>query len=227
MKQRTNIRLLIVDDHPVVRAGLRYGLQKARGIVLVGEAANTEEACAAVAASQPDLVLIDIRLRQESGIELCRRLKSEHPALRAVFFTAHLEEDLVVRGLEAGADGYLLKDGDMNKLQSALREVMDGGTVLDREVTQHLIRLKSHLPASQAAGWESLTDKEARLLAEVAQGRTDKQAAAALGVSFKTARNYLDRIFAKLGVHNRTEAALIYMRQQGAEGVPPRSGRNP
>ena len=97
----------------------------------------------------------------------------------------------------------------------------------DREVTQRLIRSKAAAPAAKGKGFESLTDKERRLLAEVARGRTDKQAAAALGLTFKTARNYLDRIFAKLDVHTRTEAALIYMRHRGPEPGSPREQDRP
>lgn len=223
MKKPT-IRLLIVDDHPVVRAGLRSLPQGAPDLTVVGEASNTEEACVTAAAGQPDVALVDIRLRGESGVDLCRQLKAQNPALRVLFLTSFVEDDLILAGLEAGADGYLLKDGDMDRLEAAIREVAQGGTVLDREVTQRLIRNKAGTPAAGGKGFESLTDKERRLLAEVARGRTDKQAAATLGLTFKTARNYLDRIFAKLGVHTRTEAALIYMRHQGAEGREPRAG---
>lgn len=220
----TPIRLLIVDDHPVVRAGLRSLQQTASDVVVVGEASNGEQACTAAAAQQPDVALVDIRLGGESGVDLCRRLKSQHPSLRVLFLTSFVEDDLILTGLEAGADGYLLKDGDMDRLEAAIREVAQGGTVLDREVTQRLVRNKTGTPVAQAKGFESLTDRERRLLAEVARGRTDKQAAAVLGVSFKTARNYLDRIFAKLGVHTRTEAALIFMRHQGPDGRETRPG---
>jgi DNA-binding NarL/FixJ family response regulator len=210
------IRLLIVDDHPVVRAGLRSLPQAAPDMTVVGEASNTEQAGAAAAAGQPDVALVDIRLRGESGVDLCRRLKSQNPALRVLFLTSFMEDDLILAGLEAGADGYLLKDGDMDRLAAAIREVAQGGTVLDREVAQRLVRTKTGGAAAPGKGFDSLTEKERRLLAEVARGRTDKQAAAALGLTFKTARNYLDRIFAKLGVHTRTEAALIYERHRGA-----------
>ncbi|MFM1769050.1 MAG: hypothetical protein RJA22_1579 [Verrucomicrobiota bacterium] len=211
------IRLLLVDDHPVVRAGLR-SLQQAADIVVAGEASTTEEACALAAATPADVALVDIRLAEESGVELCRKLKARQPGLRVLFLSSFVEDDLVLGALEAGGDGYLLKDGDMDKLEAGIREVAQGGTVLDREVTKRLVQNRTGAAAKSEGGVQSLTEKELRLLAEVARGRTDKQAAAVLGVTFKTARNYLDRIFAKLGVHTRTEAALIYMQHAKRTG---------
>ena len=214
----TPIRLLVVDDHPVVRAGLHSVQELAADIRIVAEAGDSGSALTAAASTNPDVVLLDIRLQGQSGIEVCRRLKANSPSLRVIFLTSYADDQLILSALEAGADGYLLKERDTHRLVDAIREVADGGTVFDQEVTHRLAASKSGRSGQPPNLLGQLTAQECRLLAEVAQGKTDKEAAAALGLTAKTARNYLDRIFTKLGVHTRTEAALLYVRQiQGDE----------
>jgi DNA-binding NarL/FixJ family response regulator len=211
--------LLIVDDHPVVRAGLRTIQELAPEIIIVGEASSPAEALAGVAHWQPDLVLMDIRLGGGSGIEVCRQLKAGAAPPRVVFLTSYADPPLILSALEAGADGYLLKENDTRRLVEALREVARGGTVFDSQVTKRLAQRPADGPARQAAELlRSLTTQERRLLAEVAQGKTDKEAAAVLGLTPKTARNYLARVFMKLGVHTRTEAALLYVQGRAGHG---------
>lgn len=206
------IRLLIVDDHPIVRAGLRSVEEVASAIAIVGEAGDAASAYDAAQRLQPDVVLLDIRLRGENGIELCRRIKTSCPACRVLILTSYVDNHLILSAVEAGADGYLLKENDTSRLVSAIGEVAAGGAVFDAEVTRQMENPAGDSRTSAARSLAGLTAQESRLLAEVAKGKTDKEAAAELGLTPKTARNYLDRIFAKLGVHTRTEAATVYIR---------------
>jgi DNA-binding NarL/FixJ family response regulator len=210
----SEIRLLVVDDHPLLRAGLRTISEIAKDIRIVGEARNGGETLAETERAAPHIVLLDIRLPGESGIEICRKLKAAHPSVRVIFLTSYSEEALILSAMEAGADGYLLKENDTHRLVDAIREVMQGEAVFDARVTQQLAVRRSQ------PGWSlaDLTAQEIKLLAEVAKGKTDKEAAASLGLTPKTARNYLDRVFAKLNVHTRTEAALFYARAMELRG---------
>ena len=213
------IRLLVVDDHPVVRAGLRTIEEMAADIRIVDQAGTAAEALEAASRSKPDVVLLDIRLQGESGIDVCRQLKADSPSIRVIFLTSYADDHLILSALEAGADGYLLKERDTRRLVDAIREVADGGAVFDPEVTQRLAGNRSHRsPSAPPNPLGALTAQELRLLAEVAQGKTDKEVAVVLGLTHKTARNYLDRIFTKLGVHTRTEAAMLYERNRPDAG---------
>lgn len=206
------IRLLVVDDHPVVRAGLRTVEEMASHIRIVGEAGNPEDGLARVVALRPDVVLLDIRLRGSNGIDLCRRIKAASPATRVLILTSYVDDQLILSALEAGADGYLLKESDTHRLVNAINDVHRGEAVFDPEVTRQMANRSAETPGSPAQLMAGLSLQERRLLAEVAKGKTDKEAAAELGLTAKTARNYLDRIFAKLRVHTRTEAATAYIR---------------
>jgi two-component system, NarL family, response regulator DevR len=204
------IRLLLVDDHPVVRNGLRQIQEMEPGIRVVGGASTMETAVAEARKLLPDVVLMDVRLPDGTGIEACRRIKEELPQTRILFLTSYADNNLVLGAMEAGADGYLLKESDAQKIVEAIRSIMKGGTVFDPVVTRGVI--KSLKEGVGINALESLSSQERRVLAEVAKGRTDKEVATTLGLTTKTARNYLDRIFSKLDVHTRTEAALVYTR---------------
>lgn len=204
------IKLLIVDDHPVVRNGLRQVQQLEPRIRIVGEAATMHDAIETAERLAPDVVLMDVRLPDGDGIEACRRIKSVLTETRILFLTSFADSRFVLAAMEAGAEGYLLKENDAQRIVDAMHTVLQGGTVFDpvaaRGMAAELRRGATPNPLA------CLTGQERRLLAEVALGKTDKEVAAALQLTSKTARNYLDRIFAKLDVHTRTEAALLYAR---------------
>lgn len=203
------IKLFVVDDHPVVRAGLRTIEELAPHIRIVGDAADISSALEGIARTRPDVALLDVRLKDESGIDLCRTLKAAGGSPRVLMLTSFIDDRLTLAAIEAGADGYLLKESDTMRLVHAIEEVHRGGTVFDaRPAARHL---------SEGSPFPALTAQERRLIAEIARGRTDKEAAEQLGLSPKTVRNYLDRIFTKLGVHTRTEAAAAFIRS----GEPP------
>lgn len=210
MNAEKNIKLLLVDDHPVVRDGLHRVQELNPGIQVVGDAGTMQAAVAAALQHEPDVVLMDVRLPDGDGIEACRRIKKLLPETRILFLTSYADNRFVLAAMEAGGDGYLLKESDAQRIVDAIRTILQGGTVFDPIVTREVMRDLKDGPGPNPLA--ALTVQERRLLAEVAHGKTDKEAAVALGLTTKTARNYLDRIFTKLNVHTRTEAALLYTR---------------
>jgi DNA-binding NarL/FixJ family response regulator len=206
--------VLLVDDHPVVRTGLRIIAEVNAAITVVGEAANAAEALLAVRELQPDVLLLDVRLPDRSGLEVCRELKAARNGPRVLFLTSFADNQLVLAAMQAGGDGYLLKDNEPRDIVAAIRKVMRGETMFDPVVTRAVEReLKSVLPKA-ADPLAELSDQERRVLAEVAAGKTDKDIATTLNLQPKTVRNYLERVFEKLGVTTRTQAAVLFDRQQ-------------
>ena len=202
------IKLLLVDDHPVVRSGLHRMQELDTRIKIVGEADTMESAIESARRLSPDVILMDVRLPDGDGIEACRRIKVFLPETRILFLTSYADNRFVLAAMEAGAEGYLLKESDSRRIVDAIHAILKGGTVFD-PVVSNAAKVDNGRGANPLT---VLSAQERRLLAEVAKGKTDKEVAAALGVATKTARNYLDRIFAKLNVHTRTEAALLHAR---------------
>jgi two-component system, NarL family, response regulator DevR len=207
----TAIRVFIVDDHPMVRTGLHSIEDLAPHIKIVGEAGTLAEASVGILRHRPDVVLLDIRLKEGSGIDLCRRIKAQLPSVRVLLLSSYLDDQLILSALDAGVDGYLLKEDDAERLVEAIEHVRSGDAVFDEAVRHRITAGRESAHGAGGSLMASLTAQECRLLAEVAKGKTDKEVAAELGLSPKTARNYLDRIFTKLGVHTRTEAATAFI----------------
>lgn len=209
LTQPAPVTLLLVDDHPIVRAGLRVVEQIAPDIRVVGEASSVETGWEAVQSVLPNVVLLDLRLPDGDGLELCRRIRDRYPNTRVLCLTSYADARQVLAAMEAGVDGYLLKQNDAVCIAEAVRMVMAGVPVFDPAL-EAVSLSRSKTAANQSNPLDALSTGELRVLAHVAQGRTDKEAAAALGLSVKTVRNCLDRAFAKLGVHTRTQAAMAF-----------------
>jgi DNA-binding NarL/FixJ family response regulator len=173
---------------------------------------NAAEALLANRELRPKVILLDVRLPDRSGLEVCRELKAQRDGPRVLFLTSFADNQLVLAAMQAGGDGYLLKDNEPRDIVAAIRTVMRGGSLFDPVVTRAVDReLKSAL-ARAAEPLAGLSDQERRVLAEVAAGKTDKDIAVAMGLQPKTVRNYLERVFEKLGVNTRTQAAVLFDR---------------
>jgi DNA-binding NarL/FixJ family response regulator len=205
------IRLLLVDDHEVLRIGLRTLFSEAGGFQVVGEADTVAAAVTEAARLNPDVVLMDVRLPDGSGVEACRTIRAAQPATRVLFLTSFADDDAVLATILAGADGFLLKEVSGDHLLDAVKTVAGGRSILDPAVTQRVLaRMKSlSVPAKEEKG-EALSPQEQRVLALVAEGLTNKEIASSLNLSEKTVGNYLGNIFQKLQVTRRAQAAVYF-----------------
>ncbi len=203
------IRLLLVDDHEVVRAGLRALLAGIEGMEIVGEAGTVAEAVSEAARLAPDVILMDLRLPDGTGIDACREILSSAPRTRILFVTSYSDEQAVMSTVLAGAAGYVLKDIDHRTLVAAIRDAAAGRAILDPRITDPVVR--------RVPNTEALSAQEQRVLALVVEGKTNKEIAAALGLSDKTVKNYLSNAFQKLGVSRRAQAAALF----GTGRIPP------
>ncbi len=216
MSTEREIRLLLVDDHPIVRDGLRRIQELEPRIRVVAEAGTGAEAVMAARRFSPEVILMDVRLPDGDGIAACRVIKALLPDSRVLFLTSYADNRFVLAAMEAGADGYLLKESGGRRILAAIHSILNGGTVFDPVVAR---RALGRAPGPADNPLQALTLLESRVLAEVASGRTDKEVAVALNLTPKTARNYVTRILAKLNVRTRTEAALLHARHgDGAVG---------
>jgi len=203
------IRLLLVDDHEVVRAGLRALLAGIEGMEIVGEAGTVAEAVSEAARLAPEVILMDLRLPDGTGIDACREILSSAPRTRILFVTSYSDEQAVMSTVLAGAAGYVLKDIDHRTLVAAIRDAASGRAILDPRITDPVVR--------RVPNTEALSAQEQRVLALVVEGKTNKEIAAALGLSDKTVKNYLSNAFQKLGVSRRAQAAALF----GTGRIPP------
>ena len=211
------VRLLIVDDHDVVRIGLLHTFRESEGVEVVGQAATAREAIAAAHRSHPDVVLMDVRLPDQNGIEACREIRSERPETRVIMLTSYPDEDAVLASIVAGASGYLLKENDPAKLVDAVRTVASGGSLLDPSITDTALefvrRARSGLQEDHLA---AISEQERNILLLIAEGKTNREIASALHLSEHTVRTYISTIFQKLHVSHRTAAAALLIRNKQA-----------
>ena len=203
------IRILIVDDSEMVRTGLRTLLGTEPTLEIAGEAANVAAGIEASARLKPDVVLLDIRLPDGSGIEACRQILKRSPESRVLIVTSVIDDTIVDDAIRAGAHGYLLKEIDGRGLVNAVRDVAAGKSILDPAITARVLDLFK----SAGSGRDPLavlSPQEKRVLALIAEGNTNREVGAKLDLSEKTVKNYLSTIFEKLHVTRRAEAAVIY-----------------
>lgn len=209
-EQATPLRILIVDDHAVVRSGLRAVLEDEEGLEVVGDAANARESLVKAQALRPDVVLMDIRMEggdDASGIDACREIRSELPETQVIMFTSYGEREAVLTSIMAGATGFLTKNVSHARLVEAIRAVGRGQSLLDASVTRDVIERLAELGRAQPEPVDILSEREKEILLLVAQGLTNKEIAAKLFLSPYTARNHVIRILDKLGLSRRSEAA--------------------
>ena len=197
------IRLLIADDHAVVRTGLRQLAATLEDVELVGEASNGEEAVALCADRQPDVVLMDIEMPVLDGIEATRRIVEAGSGVAVVVLTSFSDRERILGALDAGAIGYLLKDAEPDELEKAVRAAARGEAPLDPRAGRALLSARS-----DASPLDSLSSREREVLAMVADGQPNKLIARALGISEKTVKAHLTSVYRALGVTDRTQAAL-------------------
>jgi len=214
------LRLLVVDDHEVVRQGLVALLDRRAGFEVVAQAGSVREAIAAAARHEPDVVVMDVRLPDGSGIEACREIRAAQPATRVVMLTSYPDEEAVLSAIIAGAAGYLLKQVRGRDLVAAIESVGRGDSLLDPAVTEKVLQ-RVRAAASGGANDElaDLTAQERRILLLVADGKTNKEIAAEVFLSDKTVKNYVSSILSKLNLQRRTQAAaFVAKRHLGERG---------
>lgn len=204
----TKQRILLVDDHEVVRLGLKALLDHHAQFEVVGEAATAKEALEQVARLHPDIVLMDIRLPGTSGIEACEEVVRLYPETRVVMLTSYAEDEMLFSAIRAGASGYILKQIGSEDLMRALEAVGRGEALLDPAVTQRVFQeVRRAVKEEEASAFANLSQQERHVLLLVSEGKTNREIAKALFLGEGTVRNYVSSILSKLGVSNRAEAA--------------------
>jgi two-component system response regulator DevR len=209
------LRLLVVDDHEVVRQGLVALLARRDRFQVVAEAGTVEEALDATRRYQPDLVVMDVRLPDGSGIEACREIRAEYPATRVVMLTSYPDEEAVLSAIIAGASGYLLKQIRARDQVAALEAVGRGESLLDPAVTEKVLeRVRRIASGTYQDELAQLTAQEQKILMLVAEGKTNKEIAAEVFLSDKTVKNYVSSILSKLNLERRAQAAAFVARHR-------------
>ena len=204
------LRLLVVDDHEVVRQGLVALIDRREKFQVVAEAGTVEEALDAARRFQPDLVIMDVRLPDGSGIEACREIRAELPATRVIMLTSYPDEEAVLSAIIAGASGYLLKQIRARDLVSALEAVGRGESLLDPLVTEKVLeRVRRIASGTYQDELAQLTAQEQKILQLVAEGKTNKEIASEVFLSDKTVKNYVSSILSKLNLQRRAQAAAF------------------
>jgi DNA-binding NarL/FixJ family response regulator len=212
------IRVLLIDDSPIIRLGLRSALEDYADITIVAEAGTAADGLAAVAKHKPDVVLLDLHLPDQSGLLVCRELLRLRPQTKVLVLTSSSNERNVQEALSAGARGYLLKDNDGAALASGLRTVAGGQPVLDPSMTSQVLNLVKNRGEMTAAGkLNQLSPQERRVVALLADGLTNKEIGDRLGLTEKTVKNYLATIFSKLNIARRTQAAALFVEASKGE----------
>lgn len=203
-----DVRILIADDHEVVRIGLASLLDRQPGFSVVAEAGSGEEAIRAARSLRPDVIVMDIRMPGGSGIDACRTITAEMPTIPVIMLTSYADSEALFEAIDAGASGYVLKRVGSSELVDAVRTVAAGGSLLDPAVTRRVLdRIRSTARAEEAGAFRDLTEQERRVLAHVADGASNREIATRMGLAEKTVRNYVSNILAKLTLDSRAQAA--------------------
>lgn len=205
------IRIFLLDDHEVVRRGVADLLERESDLAVVGEAGSVGDAMARVPATRPDVAVLDVRLPDGSGVEVCRDLRDSIPGLACLMLTSFAEDEALFDAIMAGASGYVLKDIRGNDLVDAIREVASGRSLLDPALTERVLeRIRTGRQGDDRLA--DLTDQERRILELIGEGLTNRQIGDSLHLAEKTVKNYVSSILAKLGMQRRTQAAAFVTR---------------
>jgi DNA-binding NarL/FixJ family response regulator len=213
----TPVRLMLVDDHPVIRLGLSALFQTVPHFEVVGEAATAADAIATARSVQPDVVILDVRLPDGDGAEVCREMRSERPDTRVIMLTSYANEDAVLASIAAGANGYFLKETDPDRLVECVNVVARDGSLLDPTITRVVLN-SVRLLADRASDdpLAALNEQERRILPLLAEGKTNREIGRDLCLSENTVKWYVSDILGKLSLRRRSEAAAFVARRQGA-----------
>ncbi|MDP3968736.1 MAG: response regulator transcription factor [Nocardioides sp.] len=203
------IRVFLLDDHEVVRTGLKHLLESTGEIEVVGEASTAASALARIPSARPDVAILDARLPDGSGIDVCREVRSADPGIKAIVLTSYDDDEALFAAIMAGAAGYVLKQVSSGDLISAVRHVAAGGSLLDPTLTAKVMERIREGAAGEPDELKSLTPQERRILELVAEGMTNRQIGERLFLAEKTVKNYMSNVLAKLGLERRTQAAVF------------------
>jgi two-component system, NarL family, response regulator DevR len=206
-----SIGVFLLDDHEIVRTGLRSLLEAADDLVVVGEASTVDEALARIPPIRPDVAILDVRLPDGSGIEVCREIRSILPETACVMLTSYADDEALVASILAGAAGYVLKQVGAMDLVGDIRRVAGGESLLDPALTDRVLK-GLHKEIDQDPLLSNLTPQERRILDLIAEGQTNRQIASALFLAEKTVKNYVSNLLSKLGMDHRTQAGTYAAR---------------
>jgi len=211
------LKIFLVDDHEVVRRGVRELLEGEDDFEVVGEAGTVEDALNRINASRPDVAVLDVRLPDGSGVELCRELRSEHPSLACLMLTSYDDDEALFEAIVAGAAGYVLKQVKGNDIIDAVRRVGQGQILLDPAMTSRVVgRLRNGV--TEDPRMAGLSNQEQRILGLLAEGKTNRQIGTEMFLAEKTVKNYVSNLLTKMGMSHRTEAAVYAARQAERRG---------
>ncbi|SCY93608.1 response regulator [Alkaliphilus peptidifermentans] len=205
------IKILLVDDHAIVRCGIRSLIERNENLTVCGEAENLKEAYRMVIDLKPDIVLLDIKLPDGDGITGCREMLKLNSEIKIIILTAYAEDHIVIEAIKAGAGGYLLKNVESSRIIKAIIEVYNGAAYLDPSVTEGILK---ELKGKKEDISNLLTPRDVEILELISVGKTNKEIGEILFIAEKTVRNYVSKIMQKIGVNNRTEAAIFWNKQK-------------
>lgn len=218
-QSRQRIRVLICDDHELVRLGIRRLLETEADLDVVADVADASSALIAVAEHSPEVVVLDVRMPGRSGVEACREIRSRFPATRVLMLTSFADDDALFASIMAGASGYVLKQIRGGDLVNGVREVAAGNSLLDPSVTERVLARLRGETVDAADVINDLTSQERKILALVADGLTNREIASRVFLAEKTVKNYVSHLLAKLGVARRSEVAAFLTRRERAHGA--------
>ena len=210
----TAVRVMLVDDHEVVREGLRTLLARQKGILVAGEAGTMAEAIETAARVKPDVIVMDVRLPDGSGVEACRTIRETRPDTKVIMLTSYADDEALFASIVAGAAGYLLKQTRGQALVDAITSVAAGRSLLDPDVTGKVLERVRRGREDDDPAFASLTDQERKVVEQLAEGRTNREIGEILFLSEKTVKNYVSRILDKLGLSRRAEAAAYMAKRR-------------